>query len=463
MDTPAHAMLPVRVYGARQAVPQGAIVRANVTSKAAGRELEDEELPETGVVPFPDLSPFHMGPVTVYPGKSPLDCLLMENGWQYSKLYAVHATADGAPTTAHARWMLEGIRADDPRRFPMGRGKKPLCSVWRDRRLGHVEARLLIYVPMYVEAICRSGPALRAYKALRTLHARASAAGRALALFDYDGYDHEAKRASLAEVAANPNKKMGHAFVLAALLEDRLIEVVRDAAELAGLEPPGGRDLPPDLSPFREGEQLPGLVGGAVVYYRHEFLNRLAARYFEIFSPGGAAQIPWERRTIMMFGCEAKGGHDTAFFGDPGTSYRYTGKDHAPLAWDADPTGALHELLEIVRLVTGKPFNFCLMNFYRPEDSIGKHSDDERDLVEDVGIFSVSLGRARRFCMEAKGGTGARGRPVSQRLAHGSVVWMAGLTQQAYKHYVDAEKMRPGELGPADRVNLTFRCVHVRR
>jgi alkylated DNA repair dioxygenase AlkB len=117
-----------------------------------------------------------------------------------------------------------------------------------------------------------------------------------------------------------------------------------------------------------------------------------------------------------------------------------------------------------VRHVTGKPFNFVLMNLYAPADSIGKHSDDERDLVEGAGIFSVSLGRARLFCLEPKGGgSGARGPLVSQRLAHGSAVWMTGLTQRAYKHHVPAEKMRAGETGPELRVNLTFRCVVERR
>ena len=450
----------VRVYGPRQTPPDRA-ARANVTSKAAAAEPEDDA-DLVDVLPFSGLSPFNMGPVTAYLGKRALISLRMENGWQYAKLYAVHADA-GRPTPAHAHWMCEGFRADEPRRFPMGRGAKPLCSVWRNRLVGYVEARLLIYIPMYVEALCRDPEAWRAYKALRALHTRARAAGLELALFDYDGYDHVGTRKTLAQVAADPTKKMGHAFVLAALLEDRLLDVVRAAAAAAGLGPLSARDLPPDLSPLRDSEKIPGLIGGAVVYYRPEFLNRLADRYFELLRPGGDAAIPWERRTIMMFGKECKEGHDTAYFGDPGTSYRYTGKSHAPLPWSTDPTGALGELLEIVREVTKQPVNFLLMNFYKPEDSIGAHSDDERDLVAGSPIFSVSLGRTRCFCMTPKGGSGARGALVSRPLAHGSALVMAGLTQQAYKHYVDAEKLRANETGPADRVNLTFRCVVERR
>lgn len=452
----------VRVYASRETLPEGA-ARADVTSKAVAACPLALGPAIDGVYPFAGLGPLNTGPVTVYLGTRALMANIFENAHQYSKLYEVHADATGAPTAAHAQWMWEGISADDARRYPMGQGAEPLCYIWRNRRLGRVEARLLIYIPMYVEAICRDPDARRAYKALRELHRRLSADGTELALYDDDGYDHVRAGRTLAEVAASPDGKMGHAFVLAALLEDRLLEVARGAAELAGLEPPSARDLPPDLSPFREAERLPGLVGGAVVCYRQEFLNRMADRYFELFRPGGAAAIPWERRTLMMYGKEVREGHDTAFFGDPGTSYRYTGKDHAPLPWAADPSGALAELLELVRLVTGKPFNFCLCNLYAPEDSIGKHSDDERDLVEGVGIFSISLGRVRHFQMEPKGGAGARGRRILQRLAHGSAVWMAGLTQAAYKHFVEAEKMRPNEAGPELRVNLTFRCVVVRR
>jgi alkylated DNA repair dioxygenase AlkB len=421
---------------------------------------------------FPGLCPFGMGPVTMYPGARALPALTAGNAFEHAKLYAAHADPEGDLTEAHASWMCEGARAHAPR-FPpsdsgehlgadLGFAEAPLCAVWRDRRLGCVEARLLIYIPLYVEALCRDPEARAAYGKLRALRAAARAAGTRLALFDNTGYDCEAAGLTLEQAAAAPGWATSHALVLAALLEDRLVDVVRGAAALAGLEAPPARGLPTDLSPLREAEELPGLVGGAVVYYRPRFLNHAADRYFELLRPGGESALPWERRLITVYGRPCKEGHDTVYFGDPGTSYRYSGKGHAPLPWSADATGALTELRELVRLVGGQPFNFCLGNFYRPADSIGAHSDDERDLVAGSSIFSISLGRARRFCMEPKGGRGARGAQVSQRLAHGSALVMAGLTQKAYKHRIDAEKMRTGEGGPADRVNLTFRCVAVR-
>src|SRR5207253_3128894 len=123
---------------------------------------------------------------------------------------------------------------------------------------------------------------------------------------------------------------------------------------------------------LREPERLAGLIGGAVVYYRPGFLSRPQAdQYFEAFVPGGAAAVPWARRTFTMFGRECLEGHDTASYGDPGASYRYSGRADSP------------------------------------------------------------------------------------------ALVMAGPTQQAYKHYVEAEKMRVAEEGPELRVNLTFRCVRV--
>lgn len=62
--------------------------------------------------------------------------------------------------------------------------------------------------------------------------------------------------------------------------------------------------------------------------------------------------------------------------------------------------------------------------------------------------------------MEPRGINSAK---ISQRLGHDSAIWMAGLTQLAYKHRVDAKKMRANETGPMLRVNLTFRRVRVRR
>ena len=44
-----------------------------------------------------------------------------------------------------------------------------------------------------------------------------------------------------------------------------------------------------------------------------------------------------------------------------------------------------------------------MINEYEPGDSIGKHSDDERDLaITDAGIVAISMGASRTFRVKAK-------------------------------------------------------------
>ena len=112
--------------------------------------------------------------------------------------------------------------------------------------------------------------------------------------------------------------------------------------------------------------------------------------------------------------------------------------------------------------MTGKPFNYCLMNYYGMRDSIGAHSDDEADLVPGIGIFSISLGYPRLFEMRAKS-EAVRGANIALRLAHGSALWMKGRTQATHRHWIEAEKGKP-QAGAVslERVNLTLRGVRDR-
>jgi alkylated DNA repair dioxygenase AlkB len=65
-------------------------------------------------------------------------------------------------------------------------------------------------------------------------------------------------------------------------------------------------------------------------------------------------------------------------------------------------------------------------------------------------IASVSLGAERLFRLKRKNGYVA----FSERLPHGSLLIMAGNTQEHFKHEVPKE---PGVSQP--RINLTFRRI----
>ena len=445
------ANLPVDVYGARAKPPDGA--RANVTSKAAAADGENTDLGD--VAPFSALSPFNIGPVSAWPGAKRREARLMQNGWQFCKGYRKHLDAKGSPTMAHALWTREGFENAVAQRFPVGRGAKPEYSLWKGERLGYQQARLLIYIPMYVEAIIRTPAARTAYIRLRVLRRRAAEEGKPLVLFDYDGYQR--KKLSYADVIC-ADRKMGHAFVLGMMLEDQLMSAVYEAAgRLMPERTLVPNDLPPDFAPLRKSELLAKLsIGGARIYLRQRFLNRLADRALEALLPGGAANIPWKYDTIMMFGNEYKEGRMTAHFGDPGTSYKYTGKDHTGSPWSDDPTGILNECRFMVWEATGQMSNYLLLNLYlKYSDELTPHSDNEVDLAPNSLICSLSLGGERDFVFDARNTSASAGcRPPAQtteKLGHGSLLTMGGLCQKMYKHSVPK--------GPAPRVNLTFRLV----
>jgi len=96
------------VYGPSCA-PNGA-QRANVTSGGSSPTSDKIAVPNS-TQHFAALSPFFVGPVTVYPGKRPRESKTHENGWQYTKVYRDHIDASGAPTAAHAKWLMGGLSA----------------------------------------------------------------------------------------------------------------------------------------------------------------------------------------------------------------------------------------------------------------------------------------------------------------------------------------------------------------
>jgi hypothetical protein len=152
-----------------------------------------------------DLSPFKIGPVYLYDGMTATN---VENAWQFAKLYRVHADGDGLPTPEYWTWARAGWADPKPHRYPMGRGARPLHSWWRGRKLGYVEARKAIYVPLYAEAVTQTP----GWTKLQGLYQNSET----LVLRDYDGYERGEQ--SLEQVLNNPERKMGHAFVLEMLL-----------------------------------------------------------------------------------------------------------------------------------------------------------------------------------------------------------------------------------------------------
>ncbi|HTU63812.1 MAG TPA: alpha-ketoglutarate-dependent dioxygenase AlkB, partial [Polyangiales bacterium] len=84
-------------------------------------------------------------------------------------------------------------------------------------------------------------------------------------------------------------------------------------------------------------------------------------------------------------------------------------------------------------------------------DSMGLHSDAERELGENPVIASLSLGATRRFQLRHRK---RREGKLDIDLPSGSLLVMRGTTQHHYRHGVPKQ---PNVLAP--RINLTFRRI----
>ena len=181
-----------------------------------------------------------------------------------------------------------------------------------------------------------------------------------------------------------------------------------------------------------------------LVRLREDFLGGdEATKYYERLS----SEIPWKPDEVVMFGRRIVTARRVAWIGDQDRRYRYSGVEREPLPW----TSALRELKRRVEAAVGATFNSCLLNFYRDGgEGMGWHRDSEPALVPQGPIASVSLGARRRFDFKHR----ETGEKVSVWLENGSLLVMAGTTQERWLHALPKSKR---VLEP--RINLTFRQI----
>jgi len=157
------------------------------------------------------LSPFYLGPVKLYGNYVAKN---VENAWQFSKVYDRHVKPDGEPDQSYFFWASKGWSDDFAHRYPMGRGAKPEYSYWDGKKLNYIEARKAIYAPLYAKAV-EDTPAFTRLKE--------EAAKGDIWLWDFDGYDHRKRNMTYKDVINCETMKMGHAFVLAMMLENERV------------------------------------------------------------------------------------------------------------------------------------------------------------------------------------------------------------------------------------------------
>ncbi len=162
------------------------------------------------------------------------------------------------------------------------------------------------------------------------------------------------------------------------------------------------------------------------------------------------ADTPWEQGEITIFGRKVREPRLTAWYGDH--DYVYSGRRVSRAPW----TETLRELRTRVAARAGGPFNAVLLNRYRDgSDSMGMHSDDERELGKNPLVASLSFGATRRFVLEPKHKSARASGRMTFELGHGDLLVMSGSCQHHYRHGVPKQPAIR-----AERLNLTFRQVY---
>lgn len=135
-----------------------------------------------------------------------------------------------------------------------------------------------------------------------------------------------------------------------------------------------------------------------------------------------------------------------AFFADEGKRYAYSGITHVGAGWQ-EP---LRRIRKMVVDHTGHNFNSLLLNYYRGgDDSIGWHSDSEKELADDPVVASLSIGATAKFRLQHK----REKLTYELPLPDGSLLLMGPGCQTNWLHSVPKEK------GRLARINLTFRNI----
>jgi alkylated DNA repair dioxygenase AlkB len=147
----------------------------------------------------------------------------------------------------------------------------------------------------------------------------------------------------------------------------------------------------------------------------------------------------------------------TAWYGQPGLTYTYSGKAMSPLPWTTSLLRIKTDIekeLSINHLIV-TDFTSVLINKYRDgKDYLGWHSDNEKELGNEPVIASISLGGARTFQFRLKDD---HKKKIEIELNEGSLLVMRGKTQELWQHQIPKRSAATADSNP--RINLTFRHI----
>ena len=157
--------------------------------------------------------------------------------------------------------------------------------------------------------------------------------------------------------------------------------------------------------------------------------------------------LNWEKGFIKIFGKTHQIPRLQSWYADNGIEYTYSGKKLKRHNWNE----TLIEIKGEIEKITSFKFNSVLANLYRDEnDSMGLHSDNEKELGINPVIASLSLGESRDLYFKHKNMKKSLNIPQK----NGQLIVMHGETQKYWKHEIKKTKKLK-----KPRINLTFRNI----
>ncbi len=159
-------------------------------------------------------------------------------------------------------------------------------------------------------------------------------------------------------------------------------------------------------------------------------------------------EVKWAQEKVRVFGKWHKAPRLTAWEGDKGVCYKYSGVLHTANGWHTET----QKVREMISNRTQLPFNSVLYNWYRNGlDSMGWHSDDEKELGSGPQIASYSYGASRTIKFRQRNNYKIG---FSFQIPSNSLLIMKGNLQHHWQHAIPK---RLSEQQP--RINLTFRNI----
>jgi alkylated DNA repair dioxygenase AlkB len=195
-----------------------------------------------------------------------------------------------------------------------------------------------------------------------------------------------------------------------------------------------------------EKKQIQNLLprDGEVLYF-DSILSKTESKFFY---DNLLHKIQWIHDEVLIFGKNIITKRKVAWYGDKDFYYTYSNKTKFAIEW----TEELLRLKKICESYSQTKFNACLLNLYHNgTEGVSWHSDDEKSILENSCIASMSFNAERKFEFRHK----KTKEKISLILEDGSLLLMKGQTQKHWQHQLpkSAKISKP-------RINLTFRTMN---